>query len=478
MRQGDTAGALKAIEGLEKKLPDQALPLQLRGRVLMMRKDTAAARRAYEAALTKDPAYFSAVAALASLDAAERKPEEARRRFDAYLKAYPKSWQAKLALAEFDSRAGAAPAAVQATLREAVKLSPTEPRPQLVLINHLLSHDDARAALQAAQEAVAALPDNLEILDAKGRAEMAAGDHQGALSTFRKLAGLQPRSALPELRLSDAYIGAKDRAAAERSLRRAAELQPELVAPNRLLALLQLQDGRPDEALAIARTMQKAHPTDPAGFLLEAEIETARKAWEPAAKAFRAALKLAPDSADLFIKLHGALDRAGQAPEAHRMAADWLKAHPKDPAFLYYLGDLALADNDLPRAERRYRAVLEVMPDHALAMNNVAWLMARQGKPGALPLAEKANQLMPNRAPLLDTLATVLEAENQLPKAIEAQKRAIAAAPKDPALNLRLAKLYIKSGDKSGARSELDGLAKLGERFAGQAEVAELLKKL
>jgi cellulose synthase operon protein C len=72
----------------------------------------------------------------------------------------------------------------------------------------------------------------------------------------------------------------------------------------------------------------------------------------------------------------------------------------------------------------------------------------------------------------------VLEAENQLPKAIETQKRAISLAPKDPALNLRLAKLYIKSGDKAGARTELDALAKLGERFAGQAEVATLLKSL
>ncbi len=478
MRQGDLAGALKAIEGLEKKMPDQALPLQLRGRVLTLRKDNAGARRAYEAALVKDPASYAAVAALATMDMAESKPDDARKRFDAHLKAYPKSWQARLALAELDARAGATTAAVVAQLREAVKLDPTEPRPQLVLINRLLAAEDARAALQAAQDATGALPDNPEIMDAKGRAELAAGDNQGAITTFRKLAALQPRSALPEMRLSDAYIAAKDRAAAERSLRRAAELQPALVAPQRALALLALQDNRPQDSLAIVRAMQKAHPTDPVGYALEGDIETARKAWDPALVAYRAAAQRAPAAPELAVKLHGALVRAGQAPEAHRLAADWLKNHPKDPAFLYYLGDLALAENDLPRAERRYRAVLEVMPDHALAMNNVAWLMARLGKPGALPLAEKANQLMPNRAALLDTLATVLEAENQLPKAIETQKRAISLAPKDPALNLRLAKLYIKSGDKSGARTELDALAKLGESFAGQAEVATLLKSL
>ena len=478
LRQNDTAGALKAIDGLEKKMPDQALPLQLRGRVLALRKDTAGARRAYEAALVKDPSYFAAVASLASLDMADRKPDAARQRFDAHLKAYPKSWQAKLALAELDVRSGAAPAAVLATLREAVKLNPAEPKPQLVLINNLLGSDDARGALQAAQDAVAAQPDNLEILDAKGRAELAVGDNQGAITTFRKLAGLQPRSALPEMRLAEAYMATKDTTAATRSLRRAAELQPGLVAPQRSLAQLALQDKRPQDALTIAREMQKAHPTDPAGFALEGEIAAAGQNHELAVAAFRVATQRAPQVSELQIKLHGALVRAGKTAEADRLAADWTKSHPKDAGFLYYLGDQALAQNDLPRAEARYRAVLELLPEHALALNNVAWLMAKQGKPGALALAEKANQLMPNRAPLLDTLASVLEAENQLPKAIDAQKRAIAAAPKDPVLNLRLAKLYIKSGDKSGARAELDALAKLGDRFNGQAEVASLLKSL
>ena len=168
----------------------------------------------------------------------------------------------------------------------------------------------------------------------------------------------------------------------------------------------------------------------------------------------------------------------GKTADAERLSADWLKAHPKDGAFLYYLGDQALARNELAAAEARYRAVLEVQPDNALALNNVAWLLSKQGKPGALALAEKANQLLPDRAPLLDTLSLAQESENQLPKAIDTQKRAIAADPKDLNLPLRLARLYIKSGDKDRARAELEALARQGDKFAGQAEVAALLKTL
>lgn len=478
LRQGDTAGALKAIDGLEKKLPDQALPLHLRGRVLTAKKDLPGATQSYEAALAKEPGYFPSVAALAALDLAAGRRDDARKRFESHLKTQPKSWQAKLALAELDARTGATAATVATTLREAVKLNASEPRPHLVLISQLINMGDGKAALQAAQEASAALPNSLEIMDAQGRAEIAAGDHQRAISTFRKLASLQPRVAMHEMRMAEAYLAAQDNESALRSLRRATELQPELLAPWRSLAALALRDKRPQDALAIARDLQKRHAKDPSGFALEGEIEASRQAWEPAIAALRAAVQRAPQSSDLSARLHAALSAAGKTAEAERLAADWQKTNPADASFVYFLGDTALARNDLPRAEAHYRAVLALQPDNALALNNLAWLTVKQGRPGGLALAEKANQLLPDRAPLLDTLATALEADNQLPKAIETQKRAISLDPKDAHMTLRLAKLYIKSGEKDRARAELQTLSRLGEKFAGQAEVATLLKTL
>jgi Flp pilus assembly protein TadD len=122
--------------------------------------------------------------------------------------------------------------------------------------------------------------------------------------------------------------------------------------------------------------------------------------------------------------------------------------------------------------------VLQVQPRNALAMNNVAWLLAKQGKSGAVAMAESANALMPERPQLLDTLATALAAEQQVAKAIETQKRALALSPQDPALKLNLARHYLQNGEKPRARAELEDLARLGERFGGQAEVSALLKTL
>jgi putative PEP-CTERM system TPR-repeat lipoprotein len=475
LAQKDYTGALKAIDALEKKLPAGAIPDFLRGRVALARDDRAGASRAFEAALAKDGQYFPAAAALSSLDLAAGRRDQARQRFEALLKANPKSHLAHLALADLTERAGGTAADVRRHLNDAIQAAPTEAGPRLQLVNHLLRAGDAKAALSAAQDAATAMPDAIDVQDALGRAQIAAGDGQQAVQTFRKVATAQPQNAQLQVRLAEAQFALKDKDGARASLKRALEVDPKLFAAQRALATIAMSEQKPDEALAIARGVQKASPQDAAGFALEGEIQSVRKDWPAAATALRAALALRA-TPELAIALHAALLNGGQRADADRWSADWQKGHPKDVAFRYHLGDVALTRADWAAAEAHYRAVLEWQPQNALAMNNVAWLLVRQGKPGATPLAERATQLMPDRPVLLDTLATALAADKQFPRAIEVQKQAVQRSPQEPGLRLNLARIYLSSGDKAQARTELQALAALGATFKGQAEVSELLK--
>jgi len=160
------------------------------------------------------------------------------------------------------------------------------------------------------------------------------------------------------------------------------------------------------------------------------------------------------------------------------MASSWLQAHPRDMLFLFHLGDEALRRQDLAVAEARYRQVLALDPAHALSLNNLAWLLLEQNKPGALPLAQQAVQAAPDLPALRDTLAQALAHGNQLPEAVAMQKSALALRPDDPNLRLRLARLYAQSNEKKLAKAELDRLAALGDRFPRQEEVAAVLKSL
>lgn len=475
LRRKELDQALQAIDALERKQPDRPLAANLRGRVLMLRKDAAGARTSFERALKLDPAYFPAVVSLAALDLAEKKPDAARQRFDALIKTDPKNYRARLALASLLARTGGSAAAVAEQLTAAVQASPSEAAPRLQLIGHHLNHGDPKAALAAAQDAVAALPASRELLNALGRAQLANGDFEQAVTAFNKLAALQPKSPLAPLGLAEAYQGLKNYDAAETSLKHALELAPDLLSAQRALIGLMVGDGRYTEALAVARDVQKQRPAEAVGYQLEGDIELQRRHWDPALAAYRTGLQKAR-SADAAIKVHHALVTAGRNDEADRFAAGWQKDQPQDAAFRFYLGDAALARKDWALAEARYREVLKLQPDNPMALNNVAWLLVKQSKPGALPFAEQATKLVPDQLPLLDTLALALAADGQAPRALELQKKTVERAPDDPALRLTLARLYLKTGDKAQARAELEKLAKLGRKFADQDDVAELLK--
>ena len=108
----------------------------------------------------------------------------------------------------------------------------------------------------------------------------------------------------------------------------------------------------------------------------------------------------------------------------------------------------------------------------------MAWLLLRLNKPGALPLAEKANKLRPDTAAFMDTLAVALAGERQFDPAIEIEKKAMLLAPNSPSLRLNLARIYVQAGNKPAARTELEVLAKLARKFPAHAEVTQLLGSL
>jgi len=476
LRQNDVPGALRVIDDLQAKQPDQPLPYLLRGRIQMLQKDTASARKNFEAALSKDARYFPAVASLAALDVTDGKLDAAKQRLQALVQADPSNVQPRLALAELAARTGAPVVEVTQRLTEAVKANPNEARAHAALVMQLISSNDSKAALTAAQAGVAALPDNANTLTALAQAQLASSEAQQAMLTYRRLVSMQPTRVQHTLGLAEAQAANKDWDDANRSLRRALELQPNLMPAQRALVVVAIQRGRPQDGLPVAREMQKAQPTDSTGYVMEGDLEAAAKNWDGAIAAYRGALQRSTPT-EAAVKLHRSYLAAKRQPDADKFATDWQRDKPKDVAFRFYLGDAALFVKDYAGAETHYRAVLQASPQHAVAMNNIAWLMVQQGKPGALDMANKANTLSPDRAVILDTLAFAQAAEGQLPAAVETQKRAVALSPKDPNLRLALAKFLLKSDKKALALAELEELSGLGDKFASQAEVRELMKQ-
>jgi len=210
---------------------------------------------------------------------------------------------------------------------------------------------------------------------------------------------------------------------------------------------------------------------------LEGDLEASQRHWAAAAKAYRSALDKNP-STDLAIKLHRISLTAGQFDEALQFERIWVRRYPKDAIFIYHLGDVALGQKNFELARQRYEAVLSFAPENAAALNNLAWLLNRSKDATALNYALKATQLKPKEPAFMDTLAEIYAEKGQLPKAVEIQKAAVAASVDNDFYRLKLARYYLKVGQKDLAKLELDRLAVLGDSFRGQAEVRAMLSSL
>jgi putative PEP-CTERM system TPR-repeat lipoprotein len=478
LKRREFDAALQAVDVMLKKNPGNATALEMRGRVQVTRKDYVAAREAFEQALKVDPGLFSSVASLAGIDVQEKKFDQAKARLDAAIKTDPRNHYAYLALAEVRRRAGASHDEITKILSEAIKVAPSDATARLQLIEQTLSKRQYKEALVVAQEAAAALPNDLRVLDAVGRAQMEAGDVEQAVSTFRRIAGVDQKSAMPYVRLADVYKSSGKRPAAETALRKALEIEPGSQAAQESLMNLMLATGRTREVLELARNMQQQHPKAVNGYAFEALVQIRLKSVDTAMAAFKRGLAVPgidPELARLYL---ASLARADRAAEAERFGVAWMKDHPEDTAFDYQMATNAIARNDLEQAETRLRRVVVKRPRHPLALNNLAWVLAVQNKPGGVEFAQRAVALMPDKGALVDTLAMALAAEKQFDKALSTQKRAVELSPDDNGLRLNLARIALQAGDKALARTELDRLQALGPGFAFRDEVVKLAKSL
>lgn len=478
LRRSEFDAALIAIAALEKKQPTKPTAAQLRGLALGGKGDRAGSRAAFESALKLQPDLFSAVAALASMDLQDGKPDLAVQRYKEVIQKHPQNAQARMALVNVMAKNGAKPEQLLAEIEAAIRAAPTEPGPRVAKIAQLSSQNDVKSAASAAQDAMAALPDSPAVLDAAGSALANAGDDQQALSAFNKLATVLPRSALPHLRLADVHQKRGDAGAVAASLNRAFEIAPESAdVHQRVLAkAIKVKDFMP--VLKMAKDLQLKFPRSAAGYLLEGDAESAQKHWPAAAVAYRAALGMA-DAAEKPQKLlYASLRRSDETGGAERFASDWLRRHPKDASFREFLSGQAILRRDFAAAEGYLREVVSSQPRNGAAINNLAWVLAERRQPGAVAMAERALALSPNAAPVLDTLAKALAAEEQFDRAIDTQRRAIATMPSRLQYRLNLVRHLIKGGKRPAAVVELDGLAKLDVKAEHQAEVDELRRML
>ena len=469
--------ALEAARRLQQKQPASASGYMMEGLAESGRGNFAAAKAAFEKAREVKPQDRAPVKYLAALAIQQNDFDEARRLYREFLTRVPGDVEFLLLSAQLEERAGRREEMVRFA-EEAVKHNPDNKFAKLSLARVYLFANEPRKVMELLQADLQAGGADPAILEAAGRAQLALGQNDLAIVTFRELVNVQREVPQAHQYLASAYEGAGliDRALA--SMEEALRLSNNAPALQFQYARLLARAGKLDMATKMLAELKKSHPDDPTLMDLEGSVALAAKRPNDAVGAYQRLFAVQDTNLNLA-KLVQAKQQAGRGAEAVGDLETWLQKYPQDSLSRLGLADLHMALNQYEKAVPVYQEVVRQAPDNVLALNNLAWAMAQSGRAQeALPHARRAAALAPDSPAVLDTLGTTLVRAGQPAEAVAPLRKAVEKAPNVRPIEFHLAEALAKQGQRDEARQVLRRALSGKEAFPERAEAEKLLREL
>jgi putative PEP-CTERM system TPR-repeat lipoprotein len=469
--------ALGAIDALAGKMPESPVPLNLKGAALLGMEDRAAAKQAFEAALTLQSDFLPAQLNLAQLELLDGNTEAAEARYKAVLSHDEGNVKALIALATLAHQRGDGNASKQ-WLEQARSHHPQAIEPALLLLGYYLRENNQEHSLDIAGELVVAHPRHPQVLRSVAQAHIQAGDYGAAARAIRTLVEVSPASAEAHYLQGVVQLKQKQVGDARVSLSRAIELQPNYPVAQLVLARINISEKDYDAALKIAAVLEQAHPDASFADELRGDLAAAKNAPKEAAEAYTLAYRMTA-SAQLARKLYQSQIQAGDFESALAALKGWLEAHPEDIPIRSLLANALIRAERNPQAINEYLAVIEHDPANVAALNNIAWLYQEQGNyQEGVKYAERAHKLVPERPEVMDTLGWLLVLEGETNRGLLLLQEARAKAPHIPDIHYHMAVALEKAGRREEARKELDRLLKSNKAFTEREKAEALRNKL
>jgi putative PEP-CTERM system TPR-repeat lipoprotein len=317
----------------------------------------------------------------------------------------------------------------------------------------------------------------VQVLALLGQAQLANDDKQGALQSFSTIASIAPASEVAQFHIAGVYMRMQNEAGAIAALKKALSIKPDYLEAQVAMASIEVRKGNHEQALGIARQMQKQAAKSPAGYELEGDILMAQNKAAPAVKAYEDAL-VRNKNGVILIKLHESLKNSGKEKEGTSRLSEWIKENPSDTVARIHLATTNLMNQQTKAAIEQFQAVLKQDPKNLVALNNLATAYQQEKDPRALEYAEKAHALAADSAPILDTLGWILVEQGNTARGLPLLQKAASLAPASPEIRYHLAAALAKSGDNAAARKEIAQALDSGKTFAEMNEAKELQRKL
>lgn len=469
--------ALTVAQQLQTKRPESPDPLTLAGIAYIGLEDLTNARAAFEQALKIRPGALSAATNLATLDLQTGNPDGARAYYQQILEYHSGDEKTLVNLAKLELRQGNLSEYVK-HLDNAARANPRALEPRVMLARLQILNRDPLKALTTLGEVREFYSEHPSLMLLTGEAQLASGQTDNAVWTFKKLVGLQPQWGQAYYDLAGAYAVSKDTAGMRGALLKALALEPGNPVAGPLIARLVSLARDAEEARGFAQALQQTQPDHPAVIELEAQMALRAQQPQQAMDVYHRALQRFPDNNIWLLRLAELQWNLNDQNANLWTLTRWLQEHPQDAVVMYALANNYLVLGRYPEATAAFAKVVELAPNTPLALNNLAWLLRNDDPKAALTYAERAAQLSQD-VETIDTLGEVLLKNGQAARAVEVLRPVTQQTSVPPKLRYRLAQALVQIGERKEAHMMLEqALGGAGGEFAERADAEALLKQL
>ena len=381
----------------------------------------------------------------------------------------------------------------RAELQQALQLDGTNALARTQLAALYLRSDAPEAAVQEANAGLRATPASVPLRLILAEAQLRLRDTAAALAALQDLDF--ERSPDPEVlrvRAARVYRALGKLPEARALVEKTLATRPSYAAALEVLVEIEATAGQAREVLPRLDAAIAASPDDPELSELRA---VTRLGFRDAQGALVLAKEAEQDLKDAIQKdprrpspytrlanLYKELGNLAAAEENLKLAIEFARDRPEP---LIALGTFYEDTGRPADASRQYEAALERAPGNALAMNNLAWVLASAPDPSeadldrAMQLAQDAKERMPQAAAAADTLGYVMLRKGLTGASIALFKEAIDRFPPGPAraqAREHMSQAFERQGRMPEAVEQLEAAA--AESPAALAPLALLYQRL
>ncbi|WP_321491331.1 tetratricopeptide repeat protein [uncultured Desulfobacter sp.] len=367
------------------------------------------------------------------------------------------------------------------SLKTAINISPDFAIARLMLADIYLQNQETNLADKQIDYILDHVPTDFRAFLMRGKIKMMQEQWGAAKQVFQTITQRVPAYSPAYVQLGIIYNAQNRTEQAIKEFQTALSCDPLNMDAMRYLVNTYMSHGRKEEAL----TLLKRHFDRPEltsferGFIkfLLGKIALGDNDVDLAKKYFNSSIQIHKETTPTYEALAKISEVHKDWDDAIKYNETILSYNPEYiPAFMN-LNRIYQLKKETEKARDVLKKVLEIKEDHAIAANELAYILANEGgqMQRALSLARIAEAKYPDNPYVLDTLGWVYYKQKAYDLAINKLEESLKMAPDNPITNYHLGWAYYDTGRYEQARQCMKKALKLNPDFEGARRAREII---